>query len=130
LMDIPAPNLAGALRNRIAGVGVNQESGRPGARISLNVRGSSISSNAPSVATDEPLYNVDGIIVSADVFDNLDASMVENISILKDASAAINCAADAIVIVLVTTKRGKVGKPNISYFGYEGITDTEKKANL
>ena len=45
LMDIPAPNLAGALRNRIAGVGVNQESGRPGARISLNVRGSSISSN-------------------------------------------------------------------------------------
>jgi TonB-linked SusC/RagA family outer membrane protein len=130
LMDIPAPNLAGALRNRIAGVGVNQESGRPGARISLNVRGSSISSNAPSGATDEPLYIVDGIIVSADVFDNLDASMVENISILKDASAAIYGAAGAKGVVLVTTKRGKVGKPSISYNGYAGITDAATKPNL
>ncbi|MCA5004700.1 TonB-dependent receptor [Sphingobacterium sp. WQ 366] len=130
LMDIPAPNIAGALRNRIAGVGVNQESGRPGSRISLNVRGSSISSNAPSGATDEPLYIIDGIVVSSDVFDNLDASMVENISILKDASAAIYGAAGAKGVVLVTTKRGKVGKPSITYNGYAGITDAATKPDL
>ncbi|TJZ62153.1 SusC/RagA family TonB-linked outer membrane protein [Sphingobacterium olei] len=130
LMDIPAPNIAGALRNRIAGVGVSQESGRPGARISLNVRGSSISSNAPRGATSEPLYIIDGITVDADVFDNLDASMVENISILKDASAAIYGAAGAKGVVLVTTKRGKQGKPSISYNGYLGVTDMATKPDL
>lgn len=130
LMDIPAPNIAGALRNRIAGVGVSQESGRPGARISLNVRNASVSSNAPAGATDEPLYIVDGIIVTADVFDNLDPSMVENISILKDASAAIYGAAGAKGVVLVTTKRGQQGKPSLSYNGYVGITDAARKPDL
>src|SRR5690606_1733810 len=90
LMDIPAPNIAGALRNRIAGVGVSQESGRPGARITLNIRGASTSEQGAAIeATSEPLYIVDGITVEADVFDNLDASMVETITFLKDASAAI-----------------------------------------
>jgi secreted trypsin-like serine protease len=42
IQDIPAPNIAGALRNRIAGVGVSQVSGRPGAGISLNIRNSTM----------------------------------------------------------------------------------------
>ena len=43
IQDIPAPNLAGALRNRIAGVGVGQVSGRPGSAITLNIRNSTVS---------------------------------------------------------------------------------------
>src|SRR5690606_12074382 len=43
LMDIPAPNIAGALRNQIPGVGVSEASGRPGSRITLNIRGASMS---------------------------------------------------------------------------------------
>ena len=53
--------------------------------------------------------------------------MVENITILKDASAAIYGAAGAKGVVLVTTKRGKQGKPTISYNGYYGVNDAAKK---
>ena len=131
LMDIPAPNIAGALRNQIAGVGVSEASGRPGSRISLNIRGATTSEVGGSIgATSEPLYIVDGITVSSDVFDALDPSMVENITFLKDASAAIYGAAGAKGVVLVTTKRGKQGKPSISYNGYFGITDAARKPDF
>ncbi|TYP95868.1 TonB-linked SusC/RagA family outer membrane protein [Sphingobacterium allocomposti] len=131
LMDIPAPNIAGALRNQIAGVGVSEASGRPGSRISLNIRGASTSQEASRIgSTSDPLYIVDGITVSSDVFDALDPSMVENITFLKDASAAIYGAAGAKGVVLVTTKRGKQGKPSISYNGYLGITDAARKPDF
>lgn len=131
LMDIPAPNIAGALRNQIAGVGVSEASGRPGARISLNIRGASTSEQGGQIgATSEPLYIVDGITVSSDVFDAIDPSMVEEITFLKDASAAIYGAAGAKGVVLVTTKRGKQGKPSISYNGYLGVTDAARKPDF
>lgn len=131
LMDIPAPNIAGALRNQIAGVGVSEVSGRPGARISLNIRGASTSDRGAAIgATAEPLYIVDGITVSSEVFDGLDPSMVEDITFLKDASAAIYGAAGAKGVVLVTTKRGKQGKPSISYNGYFGVTDAARKPDF
>lgn len=126
LQDIPAPNLAGAMRNRIAGVGVSQVSGRPGSPISLNIRNSSASPSLGGTGvetTSEPLYVVDGITVNREAFDNIDASMVENISFLKDASAAIYGAAGAKGVVLVTTKKGKLGKPSITYNGYVGVSD-------
>lgn len=131
LMDVPAPNIAGALRNRIAGVGVSQVSGRPGAAITLNVRGASTSTQGATIgATSEPLYIIDGITVDRETFDNLDASMIENISILKDASAAIYGAAGAKGVMLVTTKRGKVGKPSITYNGYVGQSDAARTPEM
>lgn len=131
LMDIPAPNIAGALRNQIAGVGVSETSGRPGARITLNIRGASTSEQGAAInATSEPLYIIDGITVLSDVFDALDPSMVENITFLKDASAAIYGAAGAKGVVLVTTKRGKQGKPSVSYNGYLGVTDAARKPDF
>src|SRR5690606_23059076 len=109
----------------------SESSGRPGARISLNIRGSSTSPQGANMgATSEPLYIVDGITVGADVFDALDPSMVENITFLKDASAAIYGAAGAKGVVLVTTKRRKQGKPSISYSGYLGITDAARKPDF
>jgi len=127
LQDIPAPNLAAAMRNRIAGVGVSQVSGRPGSTVKLNIRNSSVSDQAAlNGATDEPLYVVDGITVSRDAFDNLDASMIENLTFLKDASSAIYGASGAKGVVLVTTKRGKIGKPSITYNGYLGVSDAAK----
>lgn len=127
IQDIPAPNLAGALRNRIAGVGVGQSSGRPGAPITLNIRNSTVSDQAAlNGATSEPLYVIDGITVNRDAFDNIDASMVESMTFLKDASASIYGASGAKGVVLVTTKRGKVGKPSITYNGYIGVSDAAK----
>ncbi len=126
LQDIPAPNIAGAMRNRIAGVGVSQVSGRPGSSITLNIRNSSTSPSLDgneSRGTDEPLYIVDGITVSREAFDNIDASMVDDITFLKDASASIYGASGAKGVVLVTTKKGRVGKPTITYNGYVGVSD-------
>lgn len=129
--DIPAPNIAGALRNRIAGLGVSQVSGRPGSSITLNIRNSSVSPEAAlQGVTSEPLYIIDGITVPTEDFNNLDASMVENITILKDASAAIYGAAGAKGVVLITTKKGKLGKPSISYNGYMGVSDAAKTPEM
>ncbi len=128
LMDIPAPNIAAALRNRVAGLGVSQVSGKPGASINLNIRNASTSENGSSIgATAEPLYIIDGIsMIGSEAFDNLDASMIETITILKDASAAIYGASAAKGVVLVTTKRGKAGKVKLSYNGYVGVSDAAK----
>lgn len=131
IQDIPAPNLAAAMRNRIAGVGVNQTSGRPGSPISLNIRNATASETAQLVGiTDEPLIIIDGITVTKEAFDNLDASMVEDISFLKDASASIYGAAGAKGVVLVTTKKGKIGKPSITYNGYVGVSDAAKTPEM
>ncbi|HSC55329.1 MAG TPA: SusC/RagA family TonB-linked outer membrane protein [Phnomibacter sp.] len=131
IQDIPAPNMAGALRGRIAGLGVSAVSGRPGASITLNVRNSAISAQGAAVgATTEPLYVVDNMIVGKSTFDALDPSMVEDITILKDASAAIYGAAGAKGVVLVTTKRGKSGAPKLSYNGYYGMTDATRKPEM
>ncbi|MES2777395.1 MAG: SusC/RagA family TonB-linked outer membrane protein [Bacteroidota bacterium] len=131
LEDVPAPNIAGALRGRMAGLGVSAISGRPGASISLNVRNSAISEQGGLYgATTEPLYVIDNMIVGKSTFDNLDPSMVEDITILKDASAAIYGAAGAKGVILITTKRGKAGPPKLSYNGYYGTTDATRKPEM
>ncbi len=127
LLDIPAPNIAASLRGRVAGLGVDQASGRPGSTVTLNIRNSQASPTAAQAGvTDEPLYIIDNITVTRDAFNALDASQVENITFLKDASAAIYGAAGAKGVVLVTTKRGKVGKPTLTYNGYYGVSDAAR----
>ena len=127
LEDIPAPNIAAALRNRIAGVGVTANSGRPGASISINIRNAR--TNPAGLTGTEPLYVIDGIIVDKEQFDALDPALVEDISILKDATAAIYGATGAKGVVLVTTKKGKAGKTTLTYNGYSGITDASRTPN-
>jgi TonB-dependent SusC/RagA subfamily outer membrane receptor len=73
---------------------------------------------------------IDGIAYTnpegKEFFDNLDATMVDNISILKDAAASVYGARGANGVVLVTTKRGKPGKPRINYTGSYGELRTCK----
>ena len=90
--DISVANLRSALVNRVAGVGVNFSSGKPGSTTSLNLRNSttapaSFPGNAGGV-TSQPLIVIDGIISNpaqwaqssnADFFENLDASQIEDI---------------------------------------------------
>ncbi len=108
-------NAAQALQGKAAGVLVTQNSKAPGGSISVRIRGSnSISS------TNEPLYVVDGFPTSngADINPNDIASM----EILKDASAtAIYGARAANGVILITTKRGRNGKSQVSYNGYTGV---------
>lgn len=131
--DLPVANLGSALVNRVPGVSVNFSSGKPGSTTTLNLRNSITAPAAfPGGAggvTSQPLIVIDGIISNpaqwaqspnADFFENLDASQIEDITFLKDASAAIYGAAGAKGVVLITTKRGKAGKPKITYSGYFG----------
>jgi len=129
--DLPVPNIAAALRNRIAGVGVDAASGKPGSSININIRNAPISEQSKAWgATTDPLFIIDGIIVSKSEFESIDPSMVENVSFLKDASAAIYGAAGAKGVVLITTKKGRPGKPKISYTGYLGYTDAASSPKM
>lgn len=129
--DIPVANLPSTLVNRVPGVSVNFSSGKPGSTTTINIRNSSTFPGAPQGVTDQPLIVIDGIIsnptqwtqaTNADWFENLDASQIEDITFLKDAAAAIYGAAGAKGVVLITTKKGKAGKPKISYSGYFGVS--------
>ncbi|MCH5597097.1 SusC/RagA family TonB-linked outer membrane protein [Niabella ginsengisoli] len=113
-------NVGQALRGKAAGVQVMQNSNAPGGSISIKVRGpNSINSS------NEPLYVVDGMPTTNGI--DINPNDIESMDILKDASAAaIYGARGANGVVIITTKRGKTGKPQISYNGYygvQGITD-------
>lgn len=126
--DLPVANLGSALVNRVPGVSVNFASGKPGSTTEINIR-NAVTFAGGLASTTQPLYVIDGIIVNPtifnqspnpDFFENLDASQIEDITFLKDASAAIYGAAGAKGVILITTKKGKIGKPKISYSGYLG----------
>lgn len=117
MKTFPAGNVADMLRGRAAGVNVTSSSGRPGSTPSITIRGSrSIS------ADNAPLYIINGSPSSATEFSTLSADDIESVEILKDAaSQAIYGARASDGVVLVTTKRGKAGKVEVSYNGYLGI---------
>ncbi|MCU0456578.1 MAG: SusC/RagA family TonB-linked outer membrane protein [Bacteroidales bacterium] len=107
-------NAMQALQGKIAGVQIIN-SGAPGAGSSVKIRGvGSIGDYA------NPLYVVDGVFV--DNIDFLAAGDIEDLTVLKDASAAaIYGVRAANGVILVTTKKGKTTKPSVSYDGYVGI---------
>lgn len=136
--DIPVANLPSSLVNRLPGVGINFSSGKPGSTTTINIRNSITFPGAPQGVSNQPLIVIDGIIANptqwsqapnADWLENLDASQIEDITFLKDASAAIYGAAGAKGVVLITTKKGKAGKPKISYSGYYGVSTPTVKTN-
>ena len=106
-------NATVALQGEIPGLTITRSSSRPGSEgAAMKIRGD-ISINGNS----SPLIIIDGMSGSMDELNSMDASDIENISVLKDASAAIYGARSASGVVLVTTKRGKKGKAQISYNG-------------
>jgi len=104
----PVNRLDQILQGRTAGVNVTNSSGAPGGTVSIRIRG------ANSInGSNEPLYVIDGF-VGAD-FRDVNPSDIENIQILKDASAtAIYGSRGANGVVLITTKSGKAGEPRLS----------------
>ncbi len=118
LQERPVQSLNQGLAGRVAGVQVNTNSGRPGGKTNVRIRGfSSINSS------NNPLYVVDGVQLpqgSLDQFtsaiDYLNPNDVVSIEVLKDASStAIYGARGANGVILVTTKRGRAGQGRITY---------------
>lgn len=111
LENFTTPSVANALGGMIAGVNVTSYDGAPGTGFDIKIRGVGTVTGDSS-----PLYIVDGFEVSD--IDYLATQDIKSIEVLKDASAcAIYGARAANGVVLVTTKSGHVGKPEISYNG-------------
>ena len=115
LQDIPAANAASLLQGRLPGVVLTSTSGQAGNNTpEIRIRGiGTLSDN------NDPMVLIDGVEASVAQFSQLDASDIDNVSVLKDAaSAAIYGVRAANGVILVTTKTGtESGKPNITYSG-------------
>ncbi|TAE50770.1 MAG: TonB-dependent receptor [Bacteroidetes bacterium] len=110
LVRSPAVDLSNSLSGRIPGVVVIQTSGEPGYDgATINIRGINTLGNS------SPLVVIDGIPDRDGGLGRLAPQDIESISVLKDASAAIYGARAANGAILITTKRGKSGKPSITY---------------
>lgn len=124
------------LAGKMAGVNVGTSSGIPGDNPKISIRTvSSWKDNAQPVT-----YVIDGVVRDATDFNNLSSNEIDNISVLKDAaSAAIYGSRSSGGVIIVTTKKGKEGKPSINYSygfsidsrtGNQDLTDGVQTAEL
>ncbi|PZR29043.1 MAG: SusC/RagA family TonB-linked outer membrane protein, partial [Azospira oryzae] len=127
LMKSPATNLSNSFAGRLAGVVAVQSSGEPGNDNStIRIRGVNTTGNS------SPLVVIDGIPDRDGGLNRISPQDVETISVLKDASAAIYGSRAANGVILITTKRGKSGAPQVTYDfsqGWSQPTVIPKMAN-
>ena len=111
----PIQNLQSGLQGLMPGVTISGTNGAPGMDAgSINVRG------VGTLNTSSPYILIDG--VESGTMSSLDPNDIESISVLKDAaSAAIYGSKAANGVILITTKRGKSGKPQVNYNGYISV---------
>lgn len=133
----PIARVEQALIGQMAGVQVKQQSGMPGAGLSIQVRGT-----GSITAGNEPLYVLDGFPldvasqnssggISNSPLDNLNPNDIESVQVLKDAAAgAIYGSRAANGVVLITTKRGVAGKAKISLNANSGISEVSRKIDV
>lgn len=116
-----------ALQGRASGLTIASSSGSPGAAATVRIRGTTSLNDGAN----EPLYVVDGVVVTNGGIDYLNPADIESIEVLKDAaSAAIYGARSAAGVILVTTKKGTAGDLRVNYNGYYGLQAPAKKLHL
>jgi TonB-linked SusC/RagA family outer membrane protein len=120
-----------ALQGKVAGVVVQQVSGQPGGGVSIQIRGVSSITGSNS-----PMYVIDGIVIppvgdpgnGSNPLNAINPADIESVDVLKDASATAIYGSQATNgVVVVTTKRGKAGPPQISYDFYTGYQEIIKR---
>lgn len=120
----PVDNALQAMQGKVAGVDITS-SERPGSIGAINIRGV-----RSLLASNSPLFVVDGIPLVSGGIDNFNPSDIESIDVLKDASAtAIYGSRGANGVVIVTTKQGKNGKVNLninSSLRFDNLVDNEQ----
>lgn len=128
----PVTSFEQALQGRAAGVFVSTQNGKLGQGVNIRIRGS-----ASVTASNEPLYVVDGIVVTSQSQSSLNASTnpladlnfndIESIEILKDASAAsIYGSRASNGVVIITTKKGKAGKTQFNVNVSAGMSEPSR----
>jgi TonB-linked SusC/RagA family outer membrane protein len=138
LNERPVHSVDQALVGQMAGVHVKQTSGMPGKGMSIQIRGT-----GSITANNEPLYVIDGFplemsqqnasgaFTSGNPLDNINPNDIESIQVLKDAaSAAIYGSRASNGVVLITTKKGKAGKPSINFNMYTGWSEPNRKMDV
>ena len=109
LLDATSPTVENLLSGKVPGVQVTSGGGQPGQQGKVVIRGKSTVNGST-----DPLWIVDGVIVGSDA-GSLNPADIESMSILKDAaSTAIYGSQGANGVIVVTTKRGKIGKAQIN----------------
>ncbi|WP_149242348.1 SusC/RagA family TonB-linked outer membrane protein [Dyadobacter sp. 32] len=128
-----ADSFESLLQGKVAGMNIQLNSGEPGSTPTIIIRGLAAVSRGDASAVSEPLYVIDGVpiisrtadefsITSTNVLADLNPSDIDDVVVLKDASAAaIYGSRAANGVILITTKKGKRGKPQISFNARVGI---------
>ena len=131
MADLSTGSLGESLTGLVNGLGVSTGS-RPGEQASLTIRQANVSvgSGATVDVNSSPLYVIDDFISDETAFNNLDASVIDQITVLKDASAAVYGARAANGVILVKTKRGQNSAPKVSYSGQFGWTGKVKSTKM
>lgn len=130
-VDVPAVSIDGVLQGRVTGLSVTTPSGNIGQAPIVRIRGvNSITSGT------SPLYVVDGIPVQSgnpaysgdvNILSDINPDDIESIDVLKDAAAAaVYGSRAANGVVLISTKRGKIGKPKVTYNTWMGFSHYSK----
>ncbi|RPE07966.1 TonB-dependent receptor [Chitinophaga lutea] len=122
----PVMSFDEALAGRVAGVQVSSGEGQPGSQMNIVIRGANslTQSNAP-------LYVIDGFPIEDPENASINPDDIASIDVLKDASAtAIYGARGANGVIVITTKKGKTGKPVITYSGTYGVQNVLKQMEL
>ncbi|WP_432710125.1 SusC/RagA family TonB-linked outer membrane protein [Pedobacter sp.] len=123
LENQPVTNPLQAIQGRAAGVQINSQSGKPGAGVSVTIRG-----NTSINASNSPLYVIDGVTSRDASFIN--PNDIESMTILKDASgAAIYGSSGANGVVLITTKRGSQ-KLGVAFNAFTGFSNLWQKQDV
>ncbi|OIN56941.1 SusC/RagA family protein [Arsenicibacter rosenii] len=113
LLSVPATNVGQALQGRVAGVTVGNENS-PGGGVMVRIRGFG------TINDNSPLYIIDGTPTKGNL-NTLNLNDIESMQVLKDASAAsIYGSRAGNGVVIITTKKGKAGKPKFTYDTYYG----------
>ena len=126
LKKTPAAGLDQALQGRVAGVAVNANSGQPGEKATIRIRGI-----GSAIGGSDPIYVVDGVIT--DNINFLSPNDIQSTEVLKDASAtAIYGSRGANGVIIVTTRNGSNtnGKANIALDVYWGVQNRWRKLDL
>lgn len=127
LLKTPSASFDQTLGGRIAGVNVSSGEGMPGSTMTITIRG-----NNSLTQDNTPLYIIDGFPVEDPaVAAAINPNDIASTDVLKDASAtAIYGARGANGVIIITTKQGKVGKPQLTYDGSFGVSTVSKKLDM
>lgn len=131
--NMPTPSVDAALQGKAAGVFVNSQSGKLGQAVTVRVRG-----NSSISASSQPLYVLDGVPITTqdqstyggdtNPLTDINQNDIESIEVLKDASAgAIYGSRAANGVILITTKRGRAGKTNVTFNVQSGYSEATKR---